>query len=68
MAPEGPSALVGSRSPRATLPKVAVNTFKLPSEALDGVWAPPAQPSCPGDALPTASPGLFAKPPLSLRL
>lgn len=28
----------------------------------------PTQQSCPGDALPMARPGLFAKPPSSLRL
>ena len=71
--PEVPSALVSSWSPQATHARVAVNTLKLPSEVLDDVRAPPrdnasTQLSCPGDALPMASPGFFAKPPLSLRL
>lgn len=39
--PEGPSALVGSWSSQATLPRVAANTFGSPSKALDEVWAPP---------------------------
>lgn len=64
--PEGPSALVGSRSPGATLPRVATITFKLPSEALDDVLAHPwdnasTQLSCPSDAVAVVSPGVLAK-------
>lgn len=38
---ERPSGLVGGWSAGATLPRVAIITFKLPSEALDGVLAHP---------------------------